>query len=118
MSLASMFILFESILHDPTNAESKTNMFFLDMAAGFFSRLEYDSGGSLRGSLFSEFTFLAREFLHKEQELNRPASLDMEMAESALSDQVLSSSQTVSVITVRIHKVIFKNSALILKLMA
>jgi hypothetical protein len=50
--------------------------------------------------------------------LNRPASLDMEMAESALSDQVLSSSQTVSVITVRIHKVILKNSALILKLMA
>lgn len=71
MPLAALFILFESTVYDPINSESKNNLFFLDMAAGYFSRLEYDSGGSVHGSIFSEFTFLARKFIHEEQNTNR-----------------------------------------------
>jgi hypothetical protein len=67
MPLASMFILFESIVHNPTCSEAKENLLFLDIASGYFGRLEYESGGSLRGSIFSEFTLLAREFLRQEQ---------------------------------------------------
>lgn len=71
MPLAALFILFEAIVYDPTSPESKGNLFFLDMAAGYFSRLEYDSGGSVPSSIFSEFTFLARKFIREEQNTSR-----------------------------------------------
>jgi hypothetical protein len=77
MPLASMFILFESIVHDPTQNESNHNLLFLDMAAGYFGRLEYESGGSLEGSIFSEFTLLARDFVRKEQNINISVGSDI-----------------------------------------
>jgi hypothetical protein len=76
MPLAAMFILFESVVRDPTHNESNHNLLFLDMAAGYFGRLEYESGGSLEGSIFSEFTFLARDFVRKEQKINRSVDSD------------------------------------------
>jgi hypothetical protein len=76
MPLAAMFILFESVVRDPTHNESNHNLLFLDMAAGYFGRLEYESGGSLEGSIFSEFTFLARDFVRKEQNINRSVGSD------------------------------------------
>jgi hypothetical protein len=76
MPLAAMFILFESVVRDPTHNESNHNLLFLDMAAGYFGRLEYESGGSVEGSIFSEFTFLARNFVRKEQNVNRLVSSD------------------------------------------
>jgi hypothetical protein len=77
MPLAAMFILFESVVRDPTYNESNNNLLFLDMAAGYFGRLEYESGGSLQGSVFSEFTLLARDFVRKEQKINRSVDLDI-----------------------------------------
>jgi len=77
MPLAAMFILFESVVRDPTHNESNHNLLFLDMAAGYFGRLEYESGGSLEGSIFSEFTFLARDFVRKEQKINRSVDSDV-----------------------------------------
>jgi len=71
MPLAAMFILFESIVHDPTHQNSKENLLFLDIATGYFGRLEYESGGSIEGSIFSEFTFLARDFVRKEEKNKR-----------------------------------------------
>lgn len=85
MPLAAMFVLFESIIYDPVNTEAKNNLFFLDMAAGLFSRLEYDSCGSILGSLFSEFTFLAREFLHSVESESILINGDIERAEGASS---------------------------------
>lgn len=76
MPLAAMFILFESIVHDPTHSQSKDHLLFLDMAAGYFGRLEYESGGGLQGSIFSEFTLLAREFVRKEQNIDRSVPSD------------------------------------------
>ncbi|TVY48402.1 putative transcriptional regulatory protein [Lachnellula occidentalis] len=78
MPLAAMFILFESVVHDdPTSTDTKHNLFFLDMAAGYFSRLDYDSGGSFHGSIFSEFTFFARLFVYKELNIDRSANPDI-----------------------------------------
>ncbi len=71
MPLAAMFILFESIVHDPIHIESKDNLLFLDTATGYWGRLEYESGGSLQGSILSEFALLARELVHREQKISR-----------------------------------------------
>ena len=72
MPLAAMFILFELLVHDdPTCTDIKHNLFSLDKAVGYFSRLDYDSGCSFRGSMFSEFILFARLFVYKEQNTHR-----------------------------------------------
>jgi hypothetical protein len=84
MPLAAMFILFESIVHNPTQSDSKDNLLFLDIASGYFGRLEYESSGSLQGSIFSEFSLLAREFVRRGQNTKGPASSSAE-AESGIA---------------------------------
>lgn len=75
MPLAAMFILFESTVLNLPNPETRENLLFLDTAAGYFGRLEYDTGGALQGSIFSEITLIAREFVQKEQQQKQSRSL-------------------------------------------
>lgn len=56
-----MFILFDFVIHNPKHPETKTNLAFLDVAAGHFSRLELASEGAFPCLILSEFTHIARQ---------------------------------------------------------
>ncbi|CAG9936387.1 unnamed protein product [Clonostachys rosea f. rosea IK726] len=62
--LAALFVLFDSVVHNPRQPETYSNLALLDMAAGHFSRLEYCSNGTLPGSLISEFSHVARTYVN------------------------------------------------------
>ncbi|OAP56265.1 hypothetical protein AYL99_09444 [Fonsecaea erecta] len=66
MPLAAMLILFDLVIQDPTSADAKTNLLFLDMASGYFSRLELVTDAAMQTSRLSEFTYIAREYHTKE----------------------------------------------------
>lgn len=53
------------IVHHPHQNETASNLALLDIAAGHFSRLEYRSGGTLPGSLISEFSHIARHYVNE-----------------------------------------------------
>ncbi|GKT57468.1 fungal specific transcription factor [Colletotrichum tofieldiae] len=65
MPLSSIFILFDFVIHNPTNPDTPNNMSLLDVAAGHFSLLEYASGGSLPTSYIAEFAQMARGFVRE-----------------------------------------------------
>jgi len=67
MPLSALFILFDLVIHNPTHPETRNNLAFLDVAAGYFSRLEYATGGSLPSSLLSEFAHIARQYVRDVQ---------------------------------------------------
>jgi hypothetical protein len=63
MPLSALFILFDFVVQNPTHPETKSNLSLLGIAAGYFCRLEYASGGSLPSSLLSDFTHIARQYV-------------------------------------------------------
>ncbi|KIW34901.1 uncharacterized protein PV07_01644 [Cladophialophora immunda] len=66
MPLAAMLILFDLVIQDPTGPDAKTNLLFLDMASGYFSRLEHVTEAAMQTSRLSEFTYIAREYHRNE----------------------------------------------------
>lgn len=62
MPMSGLFILFDFAMNNPLDEETRDNMTLLDVVTGYFSHLEYISKGALPGSIFSEFTQIAREF--------------------------------------------------------
>lgn len=61
--LSALFILFDFVVHNPSHPETSTNLALLDVAGGYFSRLEYATGGSLPSSILSDFAHIARQFV-------------------------------------------------------
>lgn len=61
--LAASFILFDLVVHNPMHLETKRNLSLLGVAAGYFSRLEYASSGSLPSSPFSDFVQIAGRYV-------------------------------------------------------
>lgn len=74
--LSALFILFDFVVHNPSHPETNTNLALLDVAAGYFSRLEYATGGSLPSSLLSDFAHIARQFVRDVQSGKRAATND------------------------------------------
>lgn len=64
MPVIALFTLFELVIFNPRHNETRGNLALLDVAAGFFSHLEYASNGSLPSSLVSEFAYIAREYVN------------------------------------------------------
>lgn len=62
-----LFSLFELVIFNPTHHGVRENLTLLDVAGGYFSQLEYASGGSLQASLVSEFAYIAREYVNSLQ---------------------------------------------------
>ncbi|TPX11952.1 uncharacterized protein E0L32_007450 [Thyridium curvatum] len=60
----ALFVLFDLVVHSPRHPETDNNLALLDMAGGHFSRLQYASGGTLPGSLLTEFAYIAREYVN------------------------------------------------------
>ncbi|KAF4972584.1 hypothetical protein FSARC_857 [Fusarium sarcochroum] len=63
--ICALFVLFDHVISDPQSPDTRSNLALLDIAGGHFSRLEFASGGSLPGSLISEFTYIAREYINQ-----------------------------------------------------
>lgn len=62
--IIALFTLFELVIFNPKHHETRGNLALLDVAGGYFSRLEYASNGSLPSSLVSEFAYIAREYVN------------------------------------------------------
>lgn len=62
--LSALFVLFDIVINNPRQPDTYSNLALLDMAAGHFSRLEYRSHGTLPGSLISEFSHIARNYVN------------------------------------------------------
>lgn len=63
MPLSALFILFDFVVHNPSHPETQSNLSLLGIAAGYFYRLEYASGGSLPSSLLSDFAHIAWQYV-------------------------------------------------------
>lgn len=74
MPLSALFILFDFVVHNPNHRETRSNLALLDVASGYFSRLEYATEGSLPSSLLSDFAHIARQFVRDVQSKNLTAS--------------------------------------------
>ena len=64
MPITALFVLFDLVVHNPRHPEIWSNLALLDVAGGHFSRMQYASGGSLPGSLITEFAYIAREYVN------------------------------------------------------
>ncbi|PSS23173.1 hypothetical protein M430DRAFT_135842 [Amorphotheca resinae ATCC 22711] len=87
MPISALFILFELVVHNPNHPETDSNLALLDVASGHFSRLEYESNGSLPGSLIAEFAHLARQHVRDVQEQQRESSTRRRVSTTELSNQ-------------------------------
>lgn len=63
MPVSALFILFDFVIHNPTHRETRNNLALLNVAAGYFSRLEYATDGTFPASILSEFSHIARQFV-------------------------------------------------------
>jgi hypothetical protein len=74
MPVLAVFILFDYVVHNPLHPETKKNLAFLDVTAGYFSRLDlvYSSKGTPLGAPFGEFATIAHEYVrNQESQLQR-----------------------------------------------
>lgn len=62
--VVSLFVIFDLVLSYPNHRETNSNLALLDVAGGHFSRIEYASAGWLPGSLITEFSYIAREYIN------------------------------------------------------
>lgn len=67
--IAALLILFDLIIDNPTHPDNAANLALLDVGSGHFSGLEYASGGTLPGSIASEFTQIARAYVREKSGL-------------------------------------------------
>lgn len=65
MPLSALFILFDFIIYNPLHPDVRSNLTLLDIAVGHFSLLDHASDGSLPGSHLSEFSHIARRYVHE-----------------------------------------------------
>lgn len=91
MPLSALFILFDFVVHNPTHAETKSNLSLLGVAAGYFCRLEYASKGSLPSSLLSDFAAIARQYV---DDLEASANAHAEVPDVANVESVPLQTQT------------------------
>ncbi|RAL02610.1 fungal specific transcription factor domain-containing protein [Aspergillus ibericus CBS 121593] len=61
--ISALFVIFDFVIHNPFHKETNTNLAFLDIAAGYFSRWEIANKGSLPASNPAELSHIAREFV-------------------------------------------------------
>lgn len=61
--LTALFILFDFIIHNPTHQETDRNIALLGIVVGYFSRLEFGSGGHFPTSFLFDFVQIVREYI-------------------------------------------------------
>ncbi|KAL2280067.1 hypothetical protein FJTKL_13010 [Diaporthe vaccinii] len=63
--MASLLVVFDVVISYPKHPETNTNLALLDVRGGHFSRIEYASDGWLPGSLLTQFSQIAREYVSR-----------------------------------------------------
>ncbi|GKZ30704.1 hypothetical protein AbraIFM66950_009998 [Aspergillus brasiliensis] len=65
--ISALFVIFDFVIHNPFHKETATNISFLDIAAGYFSRWEVSNKDSVPASSAAEFSHIARQFVRDVQ---------------------------------------------------
>lgn len=81
MPLVAMFILFDFVIHNPTHPETRSNLVLLQVGSGYLSMVEYESKGSLPGSLVAEFAHIAEEYVQQVSKTGSSGAPPTEKAE-------------------------------------
>lgn len=63
--MASLLVVFDVVISYPKHPDTNTNLALLDVGGGHFSRIEYASAGWLPGSLLTQFSQIAREYVSR-----------------------------------------------------
>lgn len=63
--MASLLVIFDVVISYPKHPDTNTNLALLDVGGGHFSRIEYASAGWLPGSLLTQFSQIAREYVSR-----------------------------------------------------
>ncbi|KAL2815129.1 fungal-specific transcription factor domain-containing protein [Aspergillus granulosus] len=63
LPLSALFILFDFVIHHPTDPDIRGYLTLLDIVAGHFSQLDRVSKGAIPSSYLSEFSYMAREYV-------------------------------------------------------
>lgn len=62
MPITALFILFDFIIYIPVYVDTSSSLVLVKSATGYFSALEYTTGGYLLGSMLMQFASIARGF--------------------------------------------------------
>lgn len=63
--MAALLVVFDVVISHPRHPDTNTNLALLDVGGGHFSRIEYASAGWLPGSLLTQFSQIAREYVSR-----------------------------------------------------
>lgn len=61
--LSALFILFDFVVHHPTDPDIRGHLTLLDIVAGHFSQLDHASNGAIKSSYLSGFSHMARQYV-------------------------------------------------------
>lgn len=75
ISASAMLTLFDFVIHNPTHAETNTNLRILDTAAGYYLRLQHATGGSFPSMVMSGLARIAADFCSEELEARMTYSI-------------------------------------------
>ncbi|KEF58315.1 uncharacterized protein A1O9_06241 [Exophiala aquamarina CBS 119918] len=84
--LSAFFSLFHLIIDNPQHFETRDNLTFLDVAAGYFRRLEYTMKQEFPFSIFPKLAAVAQEFVLKLPRRSGPTSSATEVETLSLPD--------------------------------
>ncbi|KAL5343241.1 fungal-specific transcription factor domain-containing protein [Aspergillus crustosus] len=65
--LSALFILFDFVVHHPTDSDIRGCLTLLDIIAGHFSQLDHASNGAIQSSYLSGFSHMARQHVQSVQ---------------------------------------------------
>ena len=106
MPLTALFIIFDLVVHNPTHADTDKNLALLDVATGYFSMFEYNSSGSIPGSLASGFSRIAREYVRSFQTTRTPTRINVPSTPPVRPSRRLASSPQKPIISVNVQMVV------------
>lgn len=102
MPLSALFVLFDFVIHNPIHHETKSNLALLDVATGYFSRLEYATEGSLPSSILAEFSHIARQFVYEIQSSKSHDTHVIGLSSGSNQQQIPTVGSSVSLLPVRL----------------
>lgn len=85
--LSAMFVLFDMVIQKPSHSETETNLALLDTVAGYFSRFDYATAGSIPCGLFSGFAHIANQFVRDQWQNPSPAAEESEIQNKTQGSQ-------------------------------
>lgn len=82
-----MLILFDFVIHNPLHPETDVNLSYLELASGFFARLDYATEGFLPATQMSGFSQIAADFVRRIRFQSGPAITTLRTIDSNTTEQ-------------------------------